>query len=188
MSKSYEDDYESSSSSRNSDSAGLLNSEDVNKEFPLVVPRKSWVTLSRVHLAALYAVLLVFTLQALRTWVSKPVDISLGNLYSKFTSLLDCLILSKETNYLVAPAKEVIEYEEKEFTWNFWDKGQYMGFPTDEKDKMWSDLYNCISPFSAQRYALSLTLGQSGHPESQTKKQSTSHIQQSQSQIPKINP
>ncbi|CAG8976559.1 hypothetical protein HYALB_00010201 [Hymenoscyphus albidus] len=122
MSKSYEEDYDSPTSSRSSVSAGLLNSEDVNKDFPLVAPRKRWITPARVHLAALYTILLVFTLQALKTWFSKPVDISLGNLYT--------------------PAKEVIEYEEIDFTWNFWDKGEYMGFPTDEKDKMWSDLYN----------------------------------------------
>ena len=44
---------------------------------------------------------------------------------------------------MIAPAKDVVEYRQQTFTWNFWDKGEYMGYPTDEKDKLWSDLYNC---------------------------------------------
>jgi hypothetical protein len=42
-----------------------------------------------------------------------------------------------------APASQAVEYYPHRFTWNFWDKGEYMGFPTDEVDQKWSDLYNC---------------------------------------------
>jgi hypothetical protein len=42
-----------------------------------------------------------------------------------------------------APAKDVVEYYPHRFTWNFWERGEYMGFPTDEVDQKWSHLYNC---------------------------------------------
>lgn len=44
----------------------------------------------------------------------------------------------------IAPANKVIEYEDKVFNSGFFTKAnKYMGFPTKETDKAWSDLFNC---------------------------------------------
>ena len=37
-----------------------------------------------------------------------------------------------------------MEYEERQFDAAFFSSGnEYMGFPSDETDKLWEDLYNC---------------------------------------------
>ena len=44
----------------------------------------------------------------------------------------------------VAPANEAVEYiEEQTFRAALFNNTPYMGYPDDEKDKLWEDLYNC---------------------------------------------
>ena len=43
-----------------------------------------------------------------------------------------------------APANEAIEYiKEYKFRPALFEKSAYMGFPTDETDRLWKDLYSC---------------------------------------------
>jgi hypothetical protein len=49
---------------------------------------------------------------------------------------------------IYSPANSVVEYEQKHFTAALFTKTPYMGFPTDETDRKWEELYNCISQFS----------------------------------------
>ena len=43
----------------------------------------------------------------------------------------------------LAPAREAVEYEERLFDAAFFTKGNaYKGFPTNETDQLWEELYN----------------------------------------------
>lgn len=46
-----------------------------------------------------------------------------------------------------APANEAVEYIEHKFISALANTTEYMGFPDDEIDKRWSDLYNCMFRF-----------------------------------------
>lgn len=46
---------------------------------------------------------------------------------------------------IYSPANSAVEYEEKHFTAALFTKTPYMGFPSDETDRRWEELYNCIS-------------------------------------------
>lgn len=47
----------------------------------------------------------------------------------------------------IAPANGAIEYiKEQKFRAALFNNTPYMGYPTDETDKLWSDLYNCKLP------------------------------------------
>ncbi|KAE8356752.1 hypothetical protein BDV28DRAFT_163765 [Aspergillus coremiiformis] len=91
------------------------------------------------HIATLYAVngFLIFMVIVLtRELWKKPKDPSL-QVYS--------------------PANDAVEYIPKQhFRAALFNQTEYMGFPTDETDKLWSDLYNCKPPFSSIKEAMYL--------------------------------
>ena len=112
----------------------LSDSEDSNN---LIKYRQArWINL---HITVLYIVLAVLSTLFGIAWLKRPHNRDLGTLYS--------MLKPREPVYdfanQIAPARDVVEYHQHRFTWNFWDKGAYMGFPTDEVDQRWSDLYNC---------------------------------------------
>lgn len=52
-------------------------------------------------------------------------------------------LISLYANNLLAPANEAVEYMQHTFGTHFFTSSLYMGFPDDEIDKRWEDLYNC---------------------------------------------
>lgn len=52
-------------------------------------------------------------------------------------------IPGSNADVLTAPANDAVEYQELHFTAALANQTEYMGFPDDEIDKRWSDLYNC---------------------------------------------
>ena len=50
----------------------------------------------------------------------------------------------------LAPANDHVEYVEHHFTAALLNKTEYMGYPDDEIDKRWSDLYNSTSSSADQ--------------------------------------
>jgi hypothetical protein len=83
-------------------------------------------------------VVLANSLQQRRVW-----DPTLG-VYCKrdswaiHTATLDLLRLD------IAPANSAVEYHELHFVAALNNRTEYMGFPTNDTDKLWEDLYNCI--------------------------------------------
>ena len=49
----------------------------------------------------------------------------------------------------IAPANNAVEYiKEHKFRAALFNNTPYMGYPSDETDRLWSELYNCTSPFT----------------------------------------
>lgn len=103
---------------------------------------------STIHLIVLYCVnvMLAFMVMVLTIEVRrKPADPTLG-VYCKSHS---SQIAVRSTNSVIAPANEAVEYiPQQRFRAALFNNTPYMGYPTDETDKLWSDLYNCMSHLS----------------------------------------
>jgi hypothetical protein len=51
------------------------------------------------------------------------------------------------TDIHIAPANEAVEYiKEHKFRAALFNNTPYMGYPNDETDKLWTDLYDCKPP------------------------------------------
>lgn len=108
--------------------------------------RRSW-SASRAHVVILYVMnilLLVVAGVLVSQLAQRPFQDPTVGVYCKNFTLsleLNCINL-----FRTAPANDAIEYvKEFKFRAALFEKTPYMGFPSDETDRLWEELYNCES-------------------------------------------
>lgn len=101
---------------------------------------------SSTHLFSLYAsnifLLVVMCVLVSKLGKSPFRDPTLGVYCEQFRNRQSRMRLIRRTT---APANIAIEYiPELKFRSALFEKTPYMGFPSDETDRLWQDLYNCM--------------------------------------------
>jgi hypothetical protein len=93
------------------------------------------------HLAVLYAVIFGL-LVILMTLLLYPLGIECHDPSLKIWCMSRSQFFHTALT-LAAPANRAVEYRVQTFRGAMFNATEYMGFPTDETDQLWSDLYNC---------------------------------------------